>query len=51
MSKWEPDPPGTGNTDLQDHCNRLNAMNGDRYWFVIQPKDGKRTIDNKVRER
>lgn len=43
--------PGTdaARQQLQDHCDRLNHMKGDRYWFVIK-RDDKLTIDNGPRQ-
>ena len=34
---------------LQDHCDKLNALNSDREWIVIKNSDGKLAVDNRPR--
>lgn len=36
---------------LHEHCARLNAMTGDREWYVIRQEDGKHAIDNRPRRQ
>lgn len=37
LGKFEPGSDEAGR-QLQDHCDRLNAMKGDKHWFVAGQK-------------
>lgn len=34
---------------LQEHCDKLNTLKGEREWIVIRASDGKLTIDSRPR--